>query len=159
MGTFSITFLGTGTSAGIPVIGCSCRVCTSMDPRDQRLRTALLVQAPDTSFVFDTPPDFRSQCLRAKICKLDAVVYTHSHIDHIAGFDDLRRFCEMENRGMPIYADPFTMDVLRRVFFYAFNYEGPVPKTYVRPEPVLIHAPFQLGQNLLVPVDLPHGKL
>jgi phosphoribosyl 1,2-cyclic phosphate phosphodiesterase len=157
MAEFAMTFLGTGTSAGVPVIGCDCEVCTSPDPRDQRLRTAALIETPEVSFVFDTPPDFRTQCLRQGLRKLDAVVYTHAHSDHILGFDDLRRFCEMEDRGMPVYADEETMRALRRTFAYAFT-EGPVFKTYVRPEPVVFHGPFLLGHNQLHPQPLPHGQ-
>jgi phosphoribosyl 1,2-cyclic phosphate phosphodiesterase len=158
MAELAITFLGTGTSVGVPVIGCDCPVCLSEDPRDQRLRTSALIETKEASFVFDTTPDFRTQCLRQGIRHLDAVVYTHSHSDHVLGFDDLRRFCEMEDRGMPVYADPATMASLKRVFDYAFNAEQ-IFKTYVRPEPVEFHGPFQLGETRLVPVALPHGRM
>jgi len=158
MAELAITFLGTGTSVGVPVIGCDCAVCQSVDPRDKRLRTSALVETAEASFVFDTPPDFRTQCLRQGIHHLDAVVYTHAHSDHVLGFDDLRRFCEMEDRGMPIYATPSTMASLKRVFDYAFNAEQ-IFKTYVRPEPVEFHGPFQLGNTKLVPVSLPHGRM
>jgi phosphoribosyl 1,2-cyclic phosphate phosphodiesterase len=157
MAGFHFTFLGTGTSVGVPVIGCDCAVCRSEDPRDKRLRTAALVRTPEATFVIDTPPDFRTQCLRLDLRRLDAVIYTHSHSDHILGFDDLRRFCEMEDRGMPIYAAPRTMEALQRTFAYAFG-EGPVFKTYIRPEPVEFHGPFHLGETRVVPVELPHGR-
>lgn len=157
MAGFDFTFMGTGTSVGVPVIGCDCAVCLSEDPRDQRLRTAALVRTPEASFAIDTPPDFRTQCLRLNLRHLDAVIYTHSHSDHILGFDDLRRFCEMEDRGMPIYASPSTMAALQRTFAYAFA-PGPVFKTYIRPEPVEFHAPFHLGETLVTPVELPHGR-
>jgi phosphoribosyl 1,2-cyclic phosphate phosphodiesterase len=158
MGEFVITFLGTGTSVGVPVIGCDCPVCLSKDPRDKRLRTSAWIQTPEASFVIDTPPDFRQQCLRAGIRKLDAVLYTHLHSDHILGFDDLRRFCEMEDRGMPVYASPETLSALRRVFSYAFDAEQ-VFKTYVRPEPAEFHGPFHLGATHITPVRLPHGRI
>lgn len=158
MADFAITFLGTGTSVGVPVIGCDCAVCASADPRDKRLRTAAYIQTPEAAFVIDTPPDFRQQCLREDIRRLDAVLYTHSHSDHILGFDDLRRFCELEDRGMPVYAAPTTMSALRRVFSYAFEAKE-VFKTYVRPEPAEFHGPFHLGATHIHPVVLPHGRM
>lgn len=157
MAELRLTFLGTGTSVGVPVIGCDCPVCTSTDPRDKRLRTAALIESPEAVFAIDTPPDFRTQCLRENIRKLDAVLFTHCHSDHILGFDDLRRFCEMEDRGMPIFASPHTMNALRTVFSYAFD-EGPVFKTYVRTEPVEFDGPFRVGRTKVHPVDLPHGR-
>lgn len=155
---FALTFLGTGTSAGVPVIGCDCAVCTSCDPRDQRLRTAVYIETEEVRLAIDTPPDFRTQCLRLGLRRLDAVLYTHSHSDHVLGFDDLRRFCEMEDRGMPIYASPVTMAALRSIFHYVFEAKH-VFKTYVRPEPVEVTAPFFLGHTRIVPVDLKHGSM
>ncbi|MFA7342730.1 MAG: MBL fold metallo-hydrolase [Terrimicrobiaceae bacterium] len=152
-----ITFLGTGTSHGIPVIGCNCAVCRSPDPRDKRLRTAILVRTPETVFCVDTPPDFRTQCLREGISQLDAVVYTHSHCDHVLGFDDLRRFCELEDKCIPVHAAERTLKDLARVFNYAFA-DGPKFRNYVRPQPNVIAGPFDLGKTTLVPVDLPHGR-
>jgi phosphoribosyl 1,2-cyclic phosphate phosphodiesterase len=157
MAEMEITFLGTGTSHGIPVIGCDCRVCSSTDPRDKRLRTAIHVRTPEAAFCVDTPPDFRTQCLREGISSLDAAVYTHSHCDHVLGFDDLRRFCEIEDKGIPIYAAERTLKDLARVFNYAFE-EGPKFRNYVRPVPHVIDGPFVLGGTTLVPVDLPHGR-
>ena len=157
MGEMEITFLGTGTSHGIPVIGCDCRVCQSPDPRDKRLRTAILVRTPETVFCVDTPPDFRTQCLREGISRLDAVVYTHSHCDHVLGFDDLRRFCELEDKSIPVYAAGRTLKDLARVFNYAFE-DGQKFRNYVRPEPNVITGPFVLGNTTLVPVELPHGR-
>ena len=157
MAELEITFLGTGTSHGIPVIGCQCAICHSSDPRDKRLRTSTLVRSPEMTFVFDTTPDFRAQCLRHGICHLDAVVYTHSHTDHVLGFDDLRRFCEMTDREMPVYASPETMGDLQRVFRYAFDGSANY-RNYIRPDPRLITGPFYLGETLLTPVRLPHGR-
>jgi phosphoribosyl 1,2-cyclic phosphate phosphodiesterase len=157
MREIEVTFLGTGTSHGIPVIGCECRVCHSPDPKDKRLRTAILVRTPECTFSVDTPPDFRTQCLREGIRTLDAVVYTHSHSDHILGFDDLRRFCEVEDRFMPIYGSASTLNDLARVFKYAFD-DSPKYRTYVRPLTHTIEGPFRLGETDIVPVQLPHGR-
>ena len=157
MSALEITFLGTGTSQGIPVIGCDCPVCHSPDPRDHRTRTSLLIRAADRHFVIDTAPDFRVQCLRERIRRLDAALFTHPHTDHIMGFDDMRRFCEMEDRSMPVFASEATMTGLRNTFRYAFD--DPKPwKNYLRLAPEIIHGPFQLGETTVVPVDLPHGK-
>lgn len=157
MGDFRINFLGTGTSMGIPVIGCDCSVCTSTDHRDKRLRTAIYVETPECKFVVDTPPDFREQCLRLGLKRLDAALFTHSHVDHVLGFDDLRRFCQMANRRIPIYASPETMGDLKRVFYYAFSGKN-VIETYVRVEPVEFEGAFQIGETTVFPVLLPHGR-
>lgn len=158
MGDLEVTFLGTGTSHGIPVIGCECAVCQSTDPRDKRLRSALHVKTPEFAFAVDTPPDFRTQCLRERITRLDAVVYTHSHMDHILGFDELRRFCELEDKAMPVYASAGTLEDLSRVFSYAFAGTQTF-RTYVRPEPREVSGPFELGHTKIVPVALPHGRM
>jgi phosphoribosyl 1,2-cyclic phosphate phosphodiesterase len=157
MGELEITFLGTGTSHGIPVIGCECAVCRSEDPRDKRLRTAILVRTPELVFCVDTPPDFRTQCLRERIRALDAVIYTHSHSDHVLGFDDLRRFCEIEDKPIPVYAAERTLKDLARVFQYAFDGSQKF-RNYVRPEPRVIDGAFELGRTTVIPVDLPHGR-
>jgi len=157
MPSLELTFLGTGTSHGIPVIGCDCPVCRSTDPRDHRTRTSLLVKAPDLHFVIDTSPDFRSQCLRERISRLDAALFTHAHTDHIMGFDDMRRFCELQDLKMPVFASASTMEGLRNTFRYAFD--DPQPwKNYLRLAPGVIDGPFRLGETEIVPVDLPHGK-
>lgn len=140
------------------MIGCSCRVCTSADPRDRRLRAAIQIRTPEMVIQVDTPPDFRTQCLREGVRRIDAVIYTHSHTDHILGFDDLRRFCEMEDKVMPIHAAPRTMQDLRRVFQYAFGDEFAF-RNYIRPEPVVFEGPFRLGETEVIPVDLPHGRM
>ncbi len=158
MRELEITFLGTGTSHGIPVIGCQCRVCESGDPRDKRLRTAAQIRTPEAVIQVDTPPDFRTQCLREGVTNIDAVIYTHAHTDHILGFDDLRRFCEMEDKNMPIYAKERTLNDLRRVFEFAFGGDFRV-RHYMRPEPIIIDGPFHIGGTTIVPVDLPHGRI
>ncbi len=158
MADLEVTFLGTGTSHGIPVIGCECQVCLSADTRDKRLRTAALLKTPETVLMIDTPPDFRTQCLRENIQRVDAVLYTHSHTDHVLGFDDLRRFCEIEDKEMPVYAAPHTLADLKRIFAYAFVEEGRF-KNYVRPRAVTIEGPFQVGDLMVQPVSLPHGRM
>ncbi|MEO8205949.1 MAG: MBL fold metallo-hydrolase [Chthoniobacterales bacterium] len=158
MADLEIIFLGTGTSQGIPVIGCDCPTCKSSDPRDNRLRSAICVRTPEYVFTIDTPPEFRIQCLRENINELNAVVYTHSHTDHILGFDDLRRFCEMSDAKMPIYAAADTMADLRRVFQYAFESEV-TWRNYIRPDPHVIDGAFSLGETRLIPLRLPHGRI
>jgi phosphoribosyl 1,2-cyclic phosphate phosphodiesterase len=153
-----ITFLGTGTSHGIPVIGCACKVCNSADLRDKRLRTSIWVETPGFSLIVDTTPDFRTQCLREEICRVDAVLYTHAHVDHILGFDDLRRFCELESKNMPILASAPTLESLARVFHYAFDGSARFPN-YIRPDPQPVNGPFTLGGLDIVPVELPHGRM
>jgi len=118
-----ITFLGTGTSQGVPVIGCDCPICTSLDYRDKRLRTSVWVQVRERSLVIDTGPDFRQQMLRENVKRLDAVVFTHSHKDHIAGLDDVRAFNFLQQMDMPVYGTRQVLQHLRSEFYYAFEKE------------------------------------
>jgi phosphoribosyl 1,2-cyclic phosphate phosphodiesterase len=118
-----VTFLGSGTSQGVPVIGCDCEVCSSLDYRDKRLRSSVLIEVEGKSFVIDTGPDFRQQMLRESIKKLDAVVFTHSHKDHIAGLDDVRAFNFIQQKSMPIYGTRALHDHLKTEFYYAFANE------------------------------------
>jgi phosphoribosyl 1,2-cyclic phosphate phosphodiesterase len=150
-----LTFLGTGTSQGVPMIGCDCDVCRSPDPRDNRLRSSIYIETPECSWVVDTGTDFRTQALREDIRKVDAVVFTHSHTDHIMGFDDLRRFSHARG-SMAVYASRETMRDLERVFQFAFNTSNPVPY-YLKPEPHIIDGPFKLGETLITPLPVPHG--
>lgn len=158
MAELAITFLGTGTSQGVPFVACDCVVCCSDDPRDKRLRSSILVEAPDTVFLIDTTPDLRAQALRHNLRRIDAAVFTHAHTDHIAGFDDLRRFCEVQDRPMPVHASPRTMSDIRRMFYYAFDGQH-VHRNYVRPEPHEILGPFSIGSVGLIPAEVPHGKI
>ena len=159
MPAFELTFLGTGTSQGVPMICCSCPVCTSTDPRDQRTRSSVYIKTSEVAFVVDTGPDFRAQCLREKLCHLDAVVYTHAHTDHIMGFDDLRRFCDVHpDHKLPIHASPETMADLQRVFRFAFDGTARFPG-YLHPDPHLVDGPFQLGDLELTPLPVPHGRI
>ena len=150
-----LTFLGTGTSQGVPMIGCDCVVCGSTDPRDNRLRSSIYVQTPECSWVVDTGTDFRTQALRENIRTVDAVIFTHSHTDHIMGFDDLRRFSHARG-SMPVYASAETMRDLERVFQFAFKTPDPFP-WYLKPEPHVIDGPFELGRTLITPLPVPHG--
>lgn len=153
-----ITFLGTGTSTGVPMIGCDCPVCQSPDPRDKRLRCSLWMETPELQWVVDTGPDFRTQCLRAGVRHLDAALITHPHTDHIMGFDDLRRFTFGEDQVIPVYASVETLDALRRVYDFAFNgnnrYAG-----YLKPDPREVHAPFRLGDTVITPLPVQHGRV
>jgi phosphoribosyl 1,2-cyclic phosphate phosphodiesterase len=155
-GQLTVTFLGTGTSQGVPMIGCDCDVCRSSDPRDKRLRSSIYIQTPECSFVVDTGTDFRTQALRENIRHVNAVIFTHSHTDHIMGFDDLRRFAY--TRGyMPVYASAETMRDLERVFAFAFKGLNPFPG-YLKPEPHVVDGPFELGSTIITPLPVPHGN-
>ena len=159
MPDLSITFLGTGTSQGVPMIGCHCPVCSSADPRDNRTRSSVFVRTPEAALAVDTGPDFRTQCLRERVDWLDGVLFTHPHTDHIMGFDDLRRFCDMQPSGkLPIYGSPETMAAIRRVFAFAFD-EGVRYPGYLHPEPHLVTGPFVLGETLITPLPVPHGSI
>ncbi len=115
-----ITILGSGTSQGVPAIGCHCEVCTSMDFRDKRLRSSIFIETQGKNFVIDTGPDFRQQMLRENIVKLDAVILTHSHKDHIAGLDDVRAFNHLQKADMPVYGTHATLEQVKTEFYYAF---------------------------------------
>jgi phosphoribosyl 1,2-cyclic phosphate phosphodiesterase len=155
MARMTITFLGTGTSMGVPMIGCDCAVCTSSDPRDRRLRSSIYVETPESAWVVDTGPDFRTQALRARMRRLNAAIYTHAHTDHIMGLDDLRPFCFAGD--LPMYASAETMTDLRRVYAFAFNGTAMFPG-YVRPEPHVVTEDFVLGETVITPLPLLHGR-
>jgi phosphoribosyl 1,2-cyclic phosphate phosphodiesterase len=158
MSDFTLTFLGTGTSVGVPMIGCDCETCTSTDPRDARSRCSIYCQTDETAWVVDTGPDFRLQCLREKVRQVDAVLYTHPHMDHVTGFDELRRFTIDEEAVMPVYARPSCLMVLERMFDYAFNGENRY-RGYLKPDPRPVHGAFLLGSVHVTPLPLVHGKV
>ncbi len=139
------------------MIGCDCAVCRSPDPRDKRTRSSIYVRTPECALVVDTGTDFRTQVLRENIRHLDAVLFTHSHTDHIMGFDDLRRFGAARGGTMPVYAAPETMRDLERVFEFAFKATNPFPG-YLQPEPHLVEGPFRLGETVITPLPVPHGQ-
>lgn len=153
-----ITFLGTGTSSGVPMIACECRVCTSTDNKDVRLRSSIMVQSPNTTVVVDTTPDFRYQMLREKVKRLDAALFTHPHKDHIAGLDDVRAFNYFQEQAMAVYANPMTIDALMREFAYAFadkKYPG-VPNIDLN---TIGLEPFSIGDIPVVPLQVWHLKM
>jgi phosphoribosyl 1,2-cyclic phosphate phosphodiesterase len=153
-----ITFLGSGTSSGVPMIGCDCEVCSSTDKKDNRLRSSILVQSPQTTIVVDTGPDFRYQMLRQKVKRLDAVLFTHPHKDHLAGLDDVKAFNFLTRKPMNIYADSLTEEALRRDFYYAFSdtrYPG-VPELVLN---TITQEPFVVGDIPVTPVLVWHLKM
>ena len=162
--SLTLTFLGTGTSHGVPMIGCPCAVCHSADPRDRRLRSSVLVEWPmadrDTPcrVVVDTGPDFRTQALAHGLTWLDALLFTHSHADHIFGLDDVRRFNHLQRAAMPAYADAMTAADLRHTFHYIFDQAdqrgGGLPQVTLHE----VAAPFALCGQSIIPVPVMHGR-
>ncbi len=151
-----VTFLGTGTSVGIPSIGCDCAVCRSDDVRDKRLRASILIEYDGYSIVVDTSTDFRYQALRVGLKRLDAVLFTHAHADHIFGLDDARPLMFRQNAPMPVYATTVTWEGLRRVYAYAFQpAESGVPQL----QPQIIESAFQLCGREVLPLTVMHGSL
>ena len=153
-----ITILGSGTSTGVPFIGCNCEVCLSKDPRDARLRTSIKIQSENKAVVIDTTPDFRYQMLRTHTTHLDAVVFTHPHRDHYAGLDDIRPFNFHSNKPMEIYANAITQVAIKRDFYYAFEKD----KEAGLPE-MIIHNiekdPFTIGDLNFIPIQVMHREL
>jgi len=153
-----ITFLGTGTSSGVPMIACDCAVCLSSDPRDNRLRSSVMVESAGTRFVIDTTPDFRYQMLRLKIRHMDALLFTHPHKDHIAGLDDVRAFNFFSQKPMDVYANYLTEEALRRDFYYAFSdtkYPG-VPELDMH---LIDKNPFMIGDITVIPIEVWHLRM
>jgi len=154
-----VTFLGTGTSHGVPEIGCRCPTCTSPDPRDQRLRPSILIELTNgRALLVDTAPDFRTQALRFGVSRVDAVLFTHPHADHLLGLDEIRRFNTLQGCAIPCYGDPDTIVEVRRVFAYAFDPRqvgGGVPQLELRP----VTGPFPVAGTVVTPVPVLHGQL
>lgn len=151
-----VSFLGSGTSTGIPEIGCPCKVCTSTDKRDRRLRSSVVVEEKGLRLLIDCGPDFRWQMIRTGITSLDAVLITHEHYDHVGGLDDLRPFCK--RKFMDVYAEGYVADALRERIPYAFydnKYPG-VPNLQLRS---IQNEPFPIGDVLVTPIRLLHGRL
>jgi phosphoribosyl 1,2-cyclic phosphate phosphodiesterase len=157
-GPVTIIVLGSGTSVGVPTIGCDCRVCRSEDPRDKRLRPSVLVRYGGRNVLIDTTPDFRQQALRARIDKLDAVLFTHAHADHIMGLDDIRPYNFRQRSSIPIYGNPETLGTLRQVFSYIFDNHAPessIPRIETH---TLNGQCFSLFDLEFIPVPVKHGK-
>jgi len=153
-----ITFLGTGTSGGVPMIGCSCYVCTSSNEKDKRLRSSILVQSATTTLVVDTTPDFRTQMLRENVKKLDAVIFTHPHKDHVAGLDDIKAYNFFQHQSMDVYANSLTQETLRREFPYIFTeakYPG-VPSVDLH---TISDKTFMVGDIPVTPILVYHLKM
>jgi phosphoribosyl 1,2-cyclic phosphate phosphodiesterase len=155
----TITFLGTGTSQGVPVIGCDCEVCQSKDTRDQRLRTSVLFTKGDTKVSIDCGPDFRQQMLRSGTGHLDAVVLTHEHNDHIIGMDDVRPFNFQNKTDMPVYASPQVITELKTRFAYVFA-ANPYPGApMLQPIPISETETFRVGSMEFLPIAVLHGQM
>jgi len=153
-----VTFLGTGTSQGVPVIGCNCEVCSSLDFRDKRLRSSVHLEIGDISLVIDTGPDFRQQMLRERIVHLDGIIYTHEHKDHTAGLDDIRPFNFLQEKDMPIYGQLPVLNQIKKEFSYIFTehrYPGiPMVQTYE-----IENKPFEVEGIPIIPIEVLHYKL
>jgi phosphoribosyl 1,2-cyclic phosphate phosphodiesterase len=152
-------FLGTGTSHGVPMIGCDCAVCRSTDPRDNRLRPSIYVECDNGQRILvDTTPDFRQQALRHDIRRVDAVLFTHAHADHVLGLDELRRFNHMTHQPVPLYGEARTLSQIKQTFAYAFDTNaragGGVPDLTTHE---ITHEPFMIGETRVVPVPVRHG--
>ncbi len=154
----TITFLGTGTSQGVPVIACTCPVCLSTDKHDKRLRTSILIEGEGKVIAIDSGPDFRCQMLREKVMHLDAIVFTHEHKDHVAGMDDIRAFNYKQQMPMDIYADDRVQLALRREFPYIFDNKGYPGIPQVNLHTVTLE-PFNVGDVHFTPIEVMHYKL
>jgi len=150
------TILGSGTSTGVPMVGCSCPVCLSTDPRDKRTRSSLLVRHNGCNILVDTSSDLRSQALREGLKRIDAVLFTHSHADHVNGIDDMRGFHFLHKQVVPCYASAPTLEVIRRSFYYIFD-DG-VPSYPPIMKANTLEGPFELFGMTVTPVPLEHGN-
>ncbi|MGC4046014.1 MAG: MBL fold metallo-hydrolase [Armatimonas sp.] len=160
MSDFSVTFLGTGTSTGVPMIGCPCPVCHSDDARDTRLRPSILVTTSEGNLLVDTTPDLRYQLLREKIANIEAVLFTHTHADHLLGLDDIRAINFLQDREMPLYGSPFTLAQVERVFDYCFKDTqkgGGKPRLTLHP--IENYIPLQLCGLEVLPLWHLHGRM
>jgi phosphoribosyl 1,2-cyclic phosphate phosphodiesterase len=154
-----ITFLGTGTSHGVPMIGCDCDTCRSPDPRDKRWRASVYVETDDGhALLVDAGPDIRAQALTFNVRRVDAIIFTHGHADHIMGLDDVRRFNAIQQRPMPCFGDAATLNDLRRTFFYVFDASTPRGGGLPQLELFRIVGPFCIGRQEIVPVPIFHGQ-
>lgn len=153
-----LLFLGTSTSVGVPVIGCDCPTCLSDAPRDDRSRSSIYLNGPFGKVLVDSGPDLRQQALREKLTQVDAVFYTHCHLDHVAGFDELRAFCWRRKSPLPMYGSQETIDVLGQMYPWAFKVEE-TQRGYVRPEPRAFEEAFEFNSLKTTPIEVEHGKV
>lgn len=153
---FRFTFLGTATSVGVPVIGCRCEVCTSSNPKNKRTRSSALLETPTGNLLIDAGPDLRQQALREGMSELDGVFFTHAHLDHILGFDELRAFCFHREKELPFYGASETLAEIQRLFPWAYP-PNKVPRNYVRPQSIPITTTVELHGFKITPFDVIHG--
>jgi len=157
-----VTILGSGTSHGVPVIACSCAVCRSADPRDQRTRSSIHIDDGTLPFLVDTTPELRIQCVANHVTRVSAVLFTHPHADHIFGFDDLRVFCGLMggDQRLPVHGSALSLAMLQNIYPYAFDPSAqPVGYVMVRAEPFASHIPFPLGTLTVTPLEVTHGRM
>lgn len=153
-----VTFLGTGTSQGVPLIGCDCVVCRSDDSRNKRLRSSVMIEDKGRVYVIDTGPDFRQQMLREKVHRLDGIIFTHAHKDHVAGFDDVRAFNYIHKKKVEVYASDIVTTAIKREFPYIFDdekYPG-VPEINLHR---IDHNPFRINDTEFIPIEVMHHRL
>ncbi len=159
MTAMKVLFLGTGTSTGVPVIGCTCPVCASDNPRNKRLRSSILLRTSRTTLLVDSCPDLRQQALRHHLTAIDAVLYTHEHLDHTAGFDEMRAFCWARQDRLPLYAGTRCLEHLKRMFGWAFSEENTY-QGYIRPAAHdHVGLPFVVGDIRITPVPVLHATV
>ncbi|MGB0918859.1 MAG: MBL fold metallo-hydrolase, partial [Flavobacteriales bacterium] len=156
--SITLEFLGTGTSQGVPVLGCNCAVCISDDYRDNRLRSSVIVSANDQKIVIDTGPDFRQQMLRSNNVDADAVLFTHEHMDHVSGLDDIRAINFLQRKNMPLYGSAAVEESLRTIFHYAFA-KNPYPGAPVVQFHQIENKPFEVLGIPVIPIAVKHGKM
>jgi phosphoribosyl 1,2-cyclic phosphate phosphodiesterase len=154
-----ITVLGSGTSTGIPVITCKCDVCVSSEPKDKRLRASIMIEIAGKTIVIDTGPDFRAQMLNAQVKDLDAILFTHSHKDHVGGLDDVRPFNYFNNKSIPIYAEDYVIAALEREMPYAFNKKDPYPGVPKLEINTISNKVFEIFGIPIIPIRAMHSKL
>ncbi|MFC1725970.1 MBL fold metallo-hydrolase [candidate division KSB1 bacterium] len=154
-----ILFLGTGTSYGVPEIGCKCPVCISDDPKNKRLRPSVFIEFKNKNILIDTTPDFRAQMLNNNIIRIDNVLFTHYHADHIMGLDDIRRFNTIQNKRLPVYGDRKTIERIKKIFFYAFEEGNPFDTYFPKLDSFIIDGPFEFEGVIIEPVEVYHGGM
>ncbi|MCC8409954.1 MBL fold metallo-hydrolase [Mucilaginibacter sp. UR6-1] len=155
----TITFLGTGTSQGVPVIACHCEVCQSHDPHDKRLRSSILIETEGKNIVIDSGPDFRYQMLRADVQHLDAIIFTHEHKDHVAGLDDVRAFNYIQQAPIDVYAMERVQEALKREFIYIFDNAGYPGIPQINLHTISKDEAFYIGSLAVTPIEVLHYKL